>query len=294
MRYLLHPRLITCLVTALCLPLLGDQGPKSLSASMAFPDRMPRTVLWAWEEPEDLRASDSTDLGVAYLAETLLLDSHMTILPRHQPLVLPPDMVVMAVVRIQTGPAFKDTSELRQQTAEALAQISHRPGLRAFQVDFDATRSQRDFYTAVLNTLRPKMPRAMPLSITALASWCAAPDSFLSALPIDEAVPMFFRLGGHAHPGDDKTRMPIRQPICSGSFGLSTDETWPTLNPAGRLYLFAPHPWRAAQLALAASHPAALRSAPAQQGINDTGFRLPIPGQRSDEIPQQHPDEPLP
>ncbi len=226
---------------------------------MAFPDAMPQTVLWAWEEPEDLRAADPARVGVAYLARTLLLgDSRITTLPRHQPLEVPEGMAVMAVVRIETEPGFRDSPAMRQQTAVTLAEVSRQPGLRALQVDFDATRSERVFYAGVLHALRPQMSSAMPLSITALASWCAAdPTSglqqdWLASLPIDEAVPMFFRLGGHAKPYDDKTWIPVRQPSCRGSLGLSTDESWPEVNPAARVYLFAPHPWFADQLAAAA------------------------------------------
>jgi hypothetical protein len=248
------------LAAVLCLRALGDVGPLTAPARMAFPDIMPQTVLWAWEEPEDLRAADPAKVGVAYLARTLLLgDSRITTLPRHQPLEVPEGMAVMAVVRIQTQLGFRDSPALRQQTAGALAEVSRHPGLRALQVDFDATRSERVFYAGVLHALRPQMPSAMPLSITALASWCAAdPTSgpqqdWLARLPIDEAVPMFFRLGGHGRPYDDKSWIPIRQPLCRASIGLSTDESWPEINSAARVYLFAPRPWFADQLAAAAS-----------------------------------------
>jgi hypothetical protein len=285
------------LAAVLCLRAVGDIGPVTAPARMAFPHAMPQTVLWAWEEPEDLRAANPAKLGVAYLARTLLLgESLITTLPRHQPLEVPEGMAVMAVVRIQTEPGFRDSPALRQQTADELAEVSRQPGLRALQVDFDATRSERTFYAAVLNQLRPQMPPAMPLSITALASWCATDPSsgprqdWLTGLPIDEAVPMFFRLGGHAKPYDDKTWIPIRQPLCRGSIGISTDESWPALRPAGRVYLFAPQPWSLPQLAAAgamshAERPAALRvrddPASRQAGINDTGLhprsRFPNP-----------------
>jgi hypothetical protein len=276
------------LAAVLCLRALGDIGPLNAPAHMAFPDAMPQTVLWAWEEPEDLRAADPAKIGVAYLARTLLLgESGITTLPRHQPLEVPDGMAMMAVVRIQTEPGFRDSPALRQQTAAVLAEVSRQPGLRALQIDFDATRSERSFYAAVLNQLRPQMAPAMALSITALASWCAAdPTSgpqqdWLAGLPIDEAVPMFFRLGGHAKPYDDKTWIPIRQPLCRGSIGLSTDESWPAIHPAKRVYLFAPQPWSLPQLAAAATlahteRPAALRvrddPASRQAGINDTGL----------------------
>jgi len=267
------------LAATLCLRTLGDLGPLTARARMAFPNAMPQTVLWAWEEPEDLRTADPAKLGVAYLARTLLLgESRITTLPRHQPLEVPDGMAVMAVVRIETEPGFRDSPTLRQQTAGALAEVSRQRGLHALQVDFDATHSERTFYAAVLHQLRPQMPPAMPLSITALASWCAADptsgpqQNWLAGLPIDEAVPMFFRLGGHAKPYDDKTWIPIRQPLCRGSIGISTDESWPEVNPVARVYLFAPRPWFPDQLTAAALLPESDRAGVLRQpnrGVGD-------------------------
>ena len=257
------------LAAAMCLRVLGDVSYYSEPSPMAFPDAMPQTILWAWEEPEDLRAADSTKIGVAYLDRTLLLGtaSRPTTVPRHQPLEIPRTMAVMAVVRIDTQPGFRDTIVLRQQTADALADVSHQPGLRALQVDFDATCSERSFYAAVLRDLRPQMPTGMPLSITALVSWCSVDPSlgpqqdWLASLPINEAVPMFFRLGGHAGPNEDKTSIPVREPLCRSSVGISTDESWPHLRAAGRVYLFAPRPWLTEQVTAAAALPEGARPA---------------------------------
>src|ERR1700735_4775070 len=164
-----------------------------------FPSAMPATVLWAWEEPEALTTIAPTRTGVAYLAESLTLSDRVTIRPRFQPLNVAPGTSVMAVVRLQPAANLRDTPELRTATVDALTNLirSNPPGLRAFQIDFDATESQRPFYTAILKQLRPQMPPHMPLSITALLSWCARDDDWLATLPIDEAVPMFFRLGAH-------------------------------------------------------------------------------------------------
>ena len=69
----------------------------------------------------------------------------------------------------------------------------------ALQVDFDARQSQREWYAGVLRRVRAQMPPQMPLSITALASWCSYDGYWLRTLPVDEAVPMLFawsRTGG--------------------------------------------------------------------------------------------------
>jgi hypothetical protein len=274
------------LVASLCLGTLGDSARQDRPARLAFANAMPRTVLWAWEEPEDLRAADPGSVGVAYLAETLVVSggrqNPIAVLSRHQPLAVAPGASVMAVVRIETRSGFRDSPELRSQTASLLAAAAQREGIRAFQVDFDATRSERAFYAGVLRQLRPQMPAAMPLSITALASWCAASSgqSWLAGLPIDEAVPMLFRLGGSAQPYADKSWLLIREPLCRGSVGLSTDESWPKVGATERVYLFAPRPWTGSQLAAASSElngerPAALGMAldsSHRTGINDTGL----------------------
>jgi hypothetical protein len=229
---------------------------------------VPERVLWAWEEPEDLHTLP-TNVGVAYLAETYLLTDRITVLPRRQPLSPAPGAALIAVVRIETRPGFADTPALRLALAEHLAyygtiadiRASARGGVRALQIDFDATQSQQPFYRSVLELLRPQIPRTLPLSITALVTWCG-PHSWLHTLPIDEAVPMEFRMGGPraiAFANTTRRGYPITEPLCRTSVGLSTDEPWPasvsTLNPSTRVYLFAPRPWQPAEFAAISTMP---------------------------------------
>jgi hypothetical protein len=225
---------------------------------------MPNRVLWAWEEPEDLHTLP-TNVGVAYLAETYLLTDHITVLPRRQPLSPAPGAPLIAVVRIETRPGFADTPVLRLALAEHLAYYGTRRDIRALQLDFDATQSQQPFYRSVLELLRPQIPRTLPLSITALVSWCG-PHSWLRTLPIDEAVPMEFRMGGPRALAFASAARPtypipyqITEPLCRTSLGLSIDEPWPasvsSLNPYTRVYLFAPRPWRPAEFAAISTTP---------------------------------------
>jgi len=67
----------------------------------------------------------------------------------------------------------------------------------------------------------------------------------LSDLPIDEAVPMLFRMAGDGKDiarrlktGDDFIAAP-----CRHSYGISTDEPRSGLMPARRLYVFNPDTW---------------------------------------------------
>jgi hypothetical protein len=307
LRLMVRRLLAPVLVAALCFGTRSDGALGRTPVHMSFPSVMPPTVLWAWEEPEDLSAASSNTVGVAFLAETLFLgaDSNgyspgLRVVHRHQPLKVGPGTPVMAVVRIIALADFQDSADLRRRTSQALIQVAHQNGVRALQIDFDATRSQRGFYTDLLRQVRPRLPAGMPLSITALLSWCtAAPGEgdWLAQLPIDEAVPMYFRLGGSHRPAGDKTSYRIREPLCQGSNGISTDESWPLLDARARIYLFAPHPWTAPQLAALNSLRSGHRDAALQAGYdaataqpNDTG--LPPPAHSANPLDTTTPEHP--
>src|SRR5262249_35800665 len=147
-----------------------------------------------------------------------------------------PRTPLIAVVRMETQPAERPpmefpilSSEDRQRLATEIATIATRDPVRAIQIDFDAASSQRPFYAALLQDVRRKLPSEVPLSITALASWCMG-DPWLYELPsgtIDEAVPMLFRMGPDAPSVGRllKTGEDFRVPACQTSLGISTDES---------------------------------------------------------------------
>jgi len=207
----------------------------------------PPVVLWAWERPESLDFIDAQAVGIAFLARTLYL-SGPDVIVRHrlQPFSAPHDTILMAVVRIASDrwrPPDLSASQREMATA-AIAEVGTLSGIQALQVDFDATVSERAFYRDVLQQLRRQLPASMPLSITALASWCIF-DDWLTGLPVDEVVPMVFRMGADQH----RVRRALaeddfRAAACRHSLGISTDEPLPTIRPGRRLYLFHPHAWR--------------------------------------------------
>jgi Protein of unknown function (DUF3142) len=219
--------------------------PEGVSATRL--ERLPPIMLWAWERPVDLRFVDTNQAGVAFLARSIRLKSgEVNIRPRMQPLNLPPAMRVMAVARIETDSIDKSeiSSQQREQTAAAIVEMSKLPNVSSIQIDFDATRSQRSFYRDLILDVRRTLPASVSLSITALASWCTA-DDWLDDLPIDEAVPMLFRMAGDGKQiaarvaaGDD-----FISPPCRHSYGISTDEPRKGLSLARRLYVFNPDPW---------------------------------------------------
>lgn len=197
----------------------------------------PRLVLWAWERPERLDFVDPRLAGVAYLARTVgWRDGRITSRPRLQPLRVPPGTPLMAVVRLESfTPPLPDAAVV---AAEILRDAAN-PAVRAVQVDFDARRSERAWYAALLQILHRRLDRARPLSITALASWCLG-DPWVRSLPVSDAVPMLFRMGaGEPH----EVRGDFSTAVCRASVGVSTDEIPYGIPHARRIFIFDPHAW---------------------------------------------------
>lgn len=207
-------------------------------------EALPLHTLWTWERREDLSGIDPTTTAVASLDRTVFLTglSLHTALQRNG-LRLPSDPRLrrITVVRIEThAPHLTDSTA--RATAEAVLQsLSDVRGSSALQIDFDARRSERTWYRAVLNYVRAGMPVQIPLSITALASWCSG-DRWMAGLPVDEAVPMFFRMEPGIR-GQSDPFVTVREPLCAGAIGLSTHEPWPADLQGRRVYLFADGGW---------------------------------------------------
>ena len=223
---------------------------KKLSGNRLDESHFPSIVLWAWERPEDLRALDSKRFAVAFLAQTLTLKGDEVIFkPRHQPLDVSPDTKMMAVTRIEsqkiTGQRAALSEGQRQKLVSLIVNTAALGNVSAIQVDFDAASSERDFYRSLLQDLRAKLPDNMPLSMTALASFCVG-DRWLDDLPVDEAVPMIFRMGA-----DDRTIKNMlaggddfREPLCRRSYGVAIDEPFEMKrDPSRRVYVFNNHSW---------------------------------------------------
>jgi hypothetical protein len=118
------------------------------------------------------------------------------------------------------------------------------PNVSTIQIDFDATQSERTFYHDVILAVRGRLPASVALSITALASWCSD-DDWISDLPIDEAVPMLFRMGPDGRQIRNRLATGEEFPArpCRNSYGISTDEPLRNLSAAKRLYVFSPDAW---------------------------------------------------
>jgi hypothetical protein len=147
------------------------------------------------------------------------------------------------VVRIEVLPGKKLDAEEEQESVNLLLQSANKPDIAALQIDFDALRSQRGFYAQLLKDLRHRMPPGLPLSMTALASWCSY-DDWIAQLPVDEAVPMLFRMEpDRQRSHSSASQFEIREPLCMGSAGISTHEQWPDDLAGKRVYVFADRGW---------------------------------------------------
>src|SRR5262245_44966750 len=197
----------------------------------------PLLWLWAWERFEDLRFLDPRRTGVAYLAATVRLGSDAPIWTgRAQGMRLAPGTPLLAVVRIEgTGST--------RGLAQRLAGLPRGPEHIGLQIDWDAPRSMRPAYRALLGEIRRELPDSLTLSMTALASWCTG-DCWLGGMPVDEVAPMVFRMGAD----DGRVRAELARngdfpcSECRSAVGLSTDEPWPRLRER-RVYLFHAGPW---------------------------------------------------
>ena len=142
--------------------------------------------------------------------------------------------------------------EVPAQVVHALSGVAARAGQR-LQVDFEATASQRPFYRALLDDLRSALGPRAGISITALASWCLG-DRWLAGLPVDEVVPMLYRLGPRRAEVEEALGRGsgFPAPECRAAIGLSVDEPGrldAALEPAPRRrYLFSDRAWSAASL----------------------------------------------
>ena len=204
-------------------------------------ERPAATILWAWERAEDLRFLVPDEAEVAILINRVVLrGSSVEPNPRTQPVETPEGIRVMPVVRIEADQPTMDEIQL-EGLVGSIRQTTRDSRFRGLQIDFDATESQRGFYRRLLERLRSDYE---PLSMTALVSWCFEP-SWLEGLPVDEIVPMVFRMGPGA--ASWVRRMEREEGFsfsgCNGSLGIATDEPLRWQPSSRRLYVFHPRSW---------------------------------------------------
>ena len=139
------------------------------------------------------------------------------------------------------------TEQIREISA-AVGRTLSLSNVKEIQIDFDAALSERAFYRKLLNQLRADIPAEIPLSMTALASWCAG-DVWIGDMPVVEAVPMVFEMGA-----DNNTIRNFllngkdwNEPLCHASYGVSVNEPLPVgMRPNRGTFYFNAKPWKPA------------------------------------------------
>lgn len=197
----------------------------------------PTLILWAWEAPQDLQELPE-GIEVAYLANTLRIhQGKIEQFRRKQPLRLPETPPLTAVVRIEGEGQLPI-----QEAVEKILPVLQAPHVQRLQIDYDARLSQRDDYRSLILALHAKI--MVPLSITALASWCLG-DPWLKEMPV-EVVPMAFEVGPDAERVQAQLKSQ-RRPECQSAWGTSLKEFSLPPSPQ-RVYVFNGGPWQLSQI----------------------------------------------
>jgi hypothetical protein len=207
----------------------------------------PQVVFWSWLRDDDLHNAPG---AVAYLVgRCVVSEQTIKVTPRLNKLILPPKAELYAVVRIETeNPSMRTIEPL---VSDILALVQRRAPVSGIQIDYDARLRERDFYRALMKTLRQRMPKQLKLSMTALASWCLQ-DDWLACMPADEVVPMVFSMGADQKRvlnllKDRRLKVPFG-PSCVGlriDEPLSFQQVIKDADKYERIYLFSSKGWNA-------------------------------------------------
>lgn len=216
------------------------------TGAVAHADR----VVWAWERPETLDALPA-DIGVAAVVGFIRLHGNTIVVARGRrfPLVVRadrPQPIGVVHIEVDQSEPLDWTNTLRAQVIGAA--LTFASGYRAVQIDMEVRRSQRGALLDVLVGVRAGLTPQTSLSMTALASWCET-EHWLASAPVDEIVPMLFRMGRDGGRLRNKLAAggDFNEPSCRSAVGISVDS--PIAVPADRrVYIFNPLSWDAAAL----------------------------------------------
>jgi hypothetical protein len=218
------------------------------AASCGQPPIPSRLVLWAWERPEDLRFAGATAEVAVQTGFVELAGDGLRARGRRFPLkVAAPPSTAVVHVQIDHSQPLEWTALLRARTGAAVLHYAAAIPARRVQIDFEVRASERAVLLELLEEVRRGLPKGIPLSMTALASWCDG-EGWLERAPVDEIVPMLFRLqrGGEAIEKRLAGGGDFRNPRCRAALGIATDSALVRAPPGRRVYLFNPRSWTAA------------------------------------------------
>jgi hypothetical protein len=226
-------RSIPAIALALALLLLAARGYAA-----------PSVIPWIWDGGE--WPADGVAEAAVVVDDVLLRGASMTLRPGSRRGVKSVGLQVTPVVHVEMSQ--RDPPRNLETFHLAIRDLVLRAAARSssgwVQLDLEARPSQRAFYQALVRDLHRQLSGQVKLSVTALAWWCGSRDWLdPEALPADEVVPMFFRMGRET----PKYRQvlvhdPARlHPRCRESaIGTSTTEPLPdtALSPYSRHYEF--------------------------------------------------------
>lgn len=240
----------TSLVLALSAS-LGAEGPRPAASEG------PRTWLWAWERPEDLRFLGARrDVGAAILTRTVTVgDAGVDVRRRAHPAHVPEGVPLAAVVRVQLRRGSTRFAAHAPALARAVLDAAGDVPARVLQIDFDAPPAAWAFYRELIQRVSAALPPSTTLAITSVASWCTGDGPLAELAPVGRpaprVVPMVFAMG----PDAARVRFALAargdfpEPACREAVGVAVDEPEPHLFGARPVWAFSRHPWTAADLA---------------------------------------------
>ncbi|WP_397404137.1 hypothetical protein [Phenylobacterium sp.] len=210
------------------------------------PARASSLVIWAWERPEDLRFAPASAEIAVQTGFIVLAGDRIEARGRRFPLRASQGRLTTSVVHLQLDhrhPVVASPDHARR-VAAAVLRMGSRARTQRLQVDFEVRASERPLLLAVLREVRAGLQPGVVLSMTALASWCGD-ETWLDAAPVDEIVPMLFRMGpaGSALKSRLAAGGDFSNPRCRTALAVSTDAPIIRAPVGRRVYLFSPRSW---------------------------------------------------
>lgn len=200
----------------------------------------PKEFWWYWDRPAEQLPAPAPGVGAAVLVTHVIFSGQgYTLQPRRSALRLPNGIATMPLIHVEVDPARPFAANAAQNDAlrAAVLDAVRRGSSTWVQLDFEARRSQREFWRTAVQSIKAALPSGMRLSVTALASWCYG-DRWIGDAPVDEIVPMYFRLKQARRDYIVRSAAGVSEARCATAYGVADDEPdWAVPLP-GRRYVF--------------------------------------------------------